>query len=125
MPGREVKEYSSSFLSLTFVSGLALGDLALNAKNTMWEMHSGSVGGDGGEGGGGRDPRSPSRGGVSAAGSGFPEPPSTSEDLHAWSIYRQNLNSDFTDSALGSQVYTISFTLFWVLLDRKMKWRAF
>ncbi|XP_066990299.1 ATP-binding cassette sub-family G member 8 isoform X1 [Macrobrachium rosenbergii] len=26
-----------------------------------------------------------------------------SEDLHAWSIYRQNLNSDFTDSALGSQ----------------------
>ncbi len=29
-------------------------------------------------------------------------PPSTSEDLHAWSIYRQNLNSDFTDSALGS-----------------------
>ena len=31
------------------------------------------------------------------------EPPSTSEDLHAWSIYRQNLNSDFTDSALGSQ----------------------
>ena len=34
---------------------------------------------------------------------GLPEPPSTSEDLHAWSIYRQNLNSDFTDSALGSQ----------------------
>nr|XP_018915492.1 PREDICTED: ATP-binding cassette sub-family G member 8 [Bemisia tabaci]XP_018915500.1 PREDICTED: ATP-binding cassette sub-family G member 8 [Bemisia tabaci] len=37
-----------------------------------------------------------------------PLPPSTaasasaSEDLHAWSIYRQNLNSDFTDSALGS-----------------------
>ncbi|XP_014481575.1 PREDICTED: ATP-binding cassette sub-family G member 8 isoform X2 [Dinoponera quadriceps] len=29
------------------------------------------------------------------------EPPA-SEDLHAWSIYRQNLNSDFTDSALGS-----------------------
>ncbi|XP_040564085.1 ATP-binding cassette sub-family G member 8 [Lepeophtheirus salmonis] len=27
---------------------------------------------------------------------------STSEDLHAWSIFRQNLNSDFTDSALGS-----------------------
>ncbi|XP_037795975.1 ATP-binding cassette sub-family G member 8-like [Penaeus monodon] len=26
-----------------------------------------------------------------------------SEDLHAWSIYRQNLNSDFTDTALGSQ----------------------
>lgn len=25
------------------------------------------------------------------------------EDLHAWSIYRQNLNSDFTDSALGSE----------------------
>ncbi|KAJ8967314.1 hypothetical protein NQ317_013783 [Molorchus minor] len=25
-----------------------------------------------------------------------------SEDLHTWSIYRQNLNSDFTDSALGS-----------------------
>lgn len=24
------------------------------------------------------------------------------DDLHAWSIYRQNLNSDFTDSALGS-----------------------
>ncbi|XP_050735223.1 ATP-binding cassette sub-family G member 8-like [Eriocheir sinensis] len=29
--------------------------------------------------------------------------PSTCDDLHAWSIYRQNLNSDFTDSALGSQ----------------------
>lgn len=28
--------------------------------------------------------------------------PATCEDLHAWSIYRQNLNSDFTDSALGS-----------------------
>ncbi|XP_031632240.1 ATP-binding cassette sub-family G member 8 [Contarinia nasturtii] len=28
--------------------------------------------------------------------------PAASEDLHAWSIYRQNLNSDFTDSALGS-----------------------
>jgi len=28
--------------------------------------------------------------------------PGNSEDLHAWSIYRQNLNSDFTDSALGS-----------------------
>ncbi|XP_050435863.1 ATP-binding cassette sub-family G member 8 [Adelges cooleyi] len=28
--------------------------------------------------------------------------PPASEDLHAWSIYRQNLNSDFTDSALGS-----------------------
>ncbi|XP_071541495.1 ATP-binding cassette sub-family G member 8 [Panulirus ornatus] len=27
----------------------------------------------------------------------------TNDDLHAWSIYRQNLNSDFTDSALGSQ----------------------
>jgi hypothetical protein len=26
----------------------------------------------------------------------------TAEDLHAWSIYRQNLNSDFADSALGS-----------------------
>ncbi|XP_076346385.1 uncharacterized protein LOC143244854 isoform X2 [Tachypleus tridentatus] len=26
----------------------------------------------------------------------------TVEDLHAWSIYRQNLNSDFTDSALGT-----------------------
>ncbi|XP_075528671.1 ATP-binding cassette sub-family G member 8 [Dermacentor variabilis] len=26
----------------------------------------------------------------------------TTEDLHAWSIYRQNLNSDFTDSALGT-----------------------
>ncbi|CAB3368965.1 Hypothetical predicted protein [Cloeon dipterum] len=25
-----------------------------------------------------------------------------SEDLHAWSIYRQNLNSDFADSALGA-----------------------
>ena len=24
------------------------------------------------------------------------------EDLHAWSIYRQNINSGFTDSALGS-----------------------
>ncbi|RZF36625.1 hypothetical protein LSTR_LSTR007328 [Laodelphax striatellus] len=37
--------------------------------------------------------------------SGMPPPglmPSASEDLHAWSIYRQNLNSDFTDSALGS-----------------------
>ncbi|KAK7603742.1 hypothetical protein V9T40_003741 [Parthenolecanium corni] len=31
-----------------------------------------------------------------------PVTPSASEDLHAWSIYRQNLNSDFTDSALGS-----------------------
>ncbi|XP_037923929.1 ABC transporter G family member 4 isoform X1 [Hermetia illucens] len=36
-----------------------------------------------------------------------PIPPAASEDLHAWSIYRsthfrQNLNSDFTDSALGS-----------------------
>ncbi|TMW46795.1 hypothetical protein DOY81_008118, partial [Sarcophaga bullata] len=31
-----------------------------------------------------------------------PLPPAASEDLHAWSIYRQNLNSDFTDSALGS-----------------------
>ncbi|XP_059619535.1 ATP-binding cassette sub-family G member 8 isoform X1 [Phlebotomus argentipes] len=37
-----------------------------------------------------------------------PLPPPASEDLHAWSIYRpeafyrQNLNSDFTDSALGS-----------------------
>lgn len=31
-----------------------------------------------------------------------PLPPGASEDLHAWSIYRQNLNSDFTDSALGS-----------------------
>lgn len=28
--------------------------------------------------------------------------PGAAEDLHAWSIYRQNLNSDFTDSALGS-----------------------
>lgn len=27
---------------------------------------------------------------------------SATEDLHAWSIYRQNLNSDFTDSALGT-----------------------
>lgn len=26
----------------------------------------------------------------------------TTEDLHAWSIYRQNLNSEFTDSALGT-----------------------
>ncbi|XP_054706333.1 LOW QUALITY PROTEIN: ATP-binding cassette sub-family G member 8-like [Uloborus diversus] len=26
----------------------------------------------------------------------------TTEDLHAWSIYRQNLNSDFTDSALDT-----------------------
>ncbi|XP_043227809.1 ATP-binding cassette sub-family G member 8-like [Amphibalanus amphitrite] len=26
----------------------------------------------------------------------------TSDELHAWSIYRQNLNSEFTDSALGS-----------------------
>ncbi|KAG8193191.1 hypothetical protein JTE90_005541 [Oedothorax gibbosus] len=26
----------------------------------------------------------------------------TTEDLHAWSIYRQNLNSDFTDSALDN-----------------------
>lgn len=31
-----------------------------------------------------------------------PLPLAASEDLHAWSIYRQNLNSDFTDSALGS-----------------------
>uniref|UniRef100_A0A8D8KX18 ABC transporter G family member 7 n=1 Tax=Culex pipiens TaxID=7175 RepID=A0A8D8KX18_CULPI len=29
-------------------------------------------------------------------------PPGASDDLHAWSIYRQNLNSDFADSALGS-----------------------
>ncbi len=28
----------------------------------------------------------------------------TAEDLHAWSIYRQNLNSDFADSALGSSM---------------------
>lgn len=49
-------------------------------------------------------------GGSSASESGLPRStgmpppgmPSTSEDLHAWSIYRQNLNSDFTDSALGS-----------------------
>lgn len=26
----------------------------------------------------------------------------TADELHAWSIYRQNLNSEFTDSALGS-----------------------
>ncbi|KAJ8866703.1 hypothetical protein PR048_032564 [Dryococelus australis] len=39
------------------------------------------------------DPRAPPGPGLT---------PSTSEDLHAWSIYRQNLNSDFTDSALGS-----------------------
>ena len=26
----------------------------------------------------------------------------TAQDLHAWSIYRQNLNSDFADAALGS-----------------------
>ncbi|GBP10170.1 hypothetical protein EVAR_74169_1, partial [Eumeta japonica] len=32
----------------------------------------------------------------------IPLPLAASEDLHAWSIYRQNLNSDFTDSALGS-----------------------
>lgn len=44
------------------------------------------------------------RGGSSASERIGPPPgmPSTSEDLHAWSIYRQNLNSDFTDSALGS-----------------------
>lgn len=30
----------------------------------------------------------------------------TAEDLHAWSIYRQNLNSDFADSALGSGAKT-------------------
>ena len=24
------------------------------------------------------------------------------EDLHAWSIYRQNLNTDFADTALGA-----------------------
>ncbi|XP_053687046.1 ATP-binding cassette sub-family G member 8 isoform X1 [Sabethes cyaneus] len=29
-------------------------------------------------------------------------PPGAADDLHAWSIYRQNLNSDFADSALGS-----------------------
>ncbi|EAA01067.5 AGAP002050-PA [Anopheles gambiae str. PEST] len=29
-------------------------------------------------------------------------PPGATDDLHAWSIYRQNLNSDFADSALGS-----------------------
>lgn len=38
-----------------------------------------------------------------AAGGGGSALLSASEDLHAWSIYRQNLNSDFTDSALGSQ----------------------
>ncbi|CAL4192767.1 unnamed protein product, partial [Meganyctiphanes norvegica] len=32
-----------------------------------------------------------------------PAGPNMLLDLHAWSIYRQNLNSDFTDSALGSQ----------------------
>jgi hypothetical protein len=30
------------------------------------------------------------------------EPDPSTSDLHAWSIYRQNLNSDFTDSALGT-----------------------
>uniref|UniRef100_T1GC21 Uncharacterized protein n=1 Tax=Megaselia scalaris TaxID=36166 RepID=T1GC21_MEGSC len=35
-------------------------------------------------------------------GTNTPLPAPASEDLHAWSIYRQNLNSDFTDSALGS-----------------------
>lgn len=46
----------------------------------------------------------PSHSNLSSAGT-QPHPgmtPSASEDLHAWSIYRQNLNSDFTDSALGS-----------------------
>lgn len=38
----------------------------------------------------------------SHSGLAMPSMPSNSEDLHAWSIYRQNLNSDFTDSALGS-----------------------
>ena len=37
----------------------------------------------------------------SPIGGGLMRFPGTSEDLHAWSIYRQNLNSDFTDSALG------------------------
>ena len=71
-----------------------------------------------GSGGGGRTGRESSRqyrsGGSTASESGLrgsvggggvfhpPGMPSTSEDLHAWSIYRQNLNSDFTDSALGS-----------------------
>lgn len=31
----------------------------------------------------------------------------TTEDLHAWSIYRQNLNSDFTDNALGEKFIEI------------------
>ncbi|XP_069955639.1 ATP-binding cassette sub-family G member 8 isoform X2 [Cherax quadricarinatus] len=37
---------------------------------------------------------------------GGPTSASAKLDLHAWSIYRQNLNSDFTDSALGSQEKT-------------------
>lgn len=53
----------------------------------MWELDQGPPGGDRRYASGKRliDPR-----------------PSTS-DLHAWSIFRQNLNSDFTDSALGAE----------------------
>eukprot|EP00096_Caligus_rogercresseyi_P011213 TRINITY_DN4346_c0_g1_i1.p1 TRINITY_DN4346_c0_g1~~TRINITY_DN4346_c0_g1_i1.p1 ORF type:complete len:975 (+),score=241.06 TRINITY_DN4346_c0_g1_i1:188-3112(+) len=52
----------------------------------MWEMRAME--------GGRRYAKGPSEAG--------PQASSTSEDLHAWSIFRQNLNSDFTDSALGS-----------------------
>ncbi|KAA0203940.1 hypothetical protein HAZT_HAZT009293 [Hyalella azteca] len=38
----------------------------------------------------------------SALNPGMRHPATMTEDLHAWSIYRQNLNTDFTDSALGS-----------------------
>uniref|UniRef100_A0A0P5XID2 ATP-binding cassette sub-family G member n=1 Tax=Daphnia magna TaxID=35525 RepID=A0A0P5XID2_9CRUS len=43
-------------------------------------------------------------GAPAAYGDSNPRTTNTAEDLHAWSIYRQNLNSDFADSALGSNM---------------------
>ena len=66
----------------------------------MWEMHAIENGRSGRSGGRHSSASEQNPGNGSAQG---PPPfPCTSEDLHAWSIYRQNLNSDFTDSALGS-----------------------
>ncbi len=64
-------------------------------QRTMWDVHNAERGtaSPAGRHAGSRS---------SAASDSHPGLPSTSEDLHAWSIYRQNLNSDFTDSALGS-----------------------
>merc|ERR1719414_1756799 len=60
-------------------------------QGEAWEMHG---------------PRGARRFSVSSEREAPPPLRGTSEDLHAWSIYRQNLNShlhsDFTDSALGS-----------------------